>query len=152
MSQDNCIPKTFSDFPNKNNSHGTEFVPQKAIGVKPDHKPVIHNQSEEHLSQKSSTAQAGLTQPNPKQYFENPFHVVWELEEDKGVRTRGNKKSVLECIAKHNLKNQCPTQKEILRDLEESKKSKISDENLKKMMQRFCKKKTGYHTTRKNGK
>src|SRR5580765_743405 len=104
MSQDNCIPKSFRNGPNENNSHGTEIVPQKAIGVKPDQKPHTHNQSKEHPSQKSSRARMGLPPTKPKQYFENAFHVVTELEENNAVKTKGNKKSVLECIAKYNLK------------------------------------------------
>ena len=60
--------------------------------------------------------------------------MVSELEETNGVKTRGNKKSVLECIAKYNLKGQCPTQKEILSDLK-----KITDESLKKIIQRIRK-------------
>ena len=41
---------------------------------------------------------------------------------------------MLECIANYNRKSQCPTQKEILSDLK-----KITDENLKKIMQRLRK-------------
>ena len=53
----------------------------------------------------------------PKKHFENSYHVVCELEENNGVKTKGSKKSVLECIGEHNRKNHCPTQKEILHDL-----------------------------------
>jgi hypothetical protein len=60
----------------------------------------------EHLSQRSSTVQGRLKQPDPKQYFENAFLIVSELEEYNALQTKGNKKSVLECIAKHSLKSQ----------------------------------------------
>ena len=137
MSEGIHIPERARSVSNRNDSYTTEFVPQKVVGVKSNQKLIIHNQPEEHASQKPSKTQTGLTQPRPKKYFENPFHVVSELEEIHGVKTTGNKKSVLECIAKHNLKNQCPTQKEILKDL---KVRKLSEENLKKIMQRLGKK------------
>lgn len=60
--------------------------------------------------------------------------MVSELEEElHEIKIKGIKRDVFEYIAKFNLKGQCPTQKEI------SKHLKISDENLKKILQRACK-------------
>jgi hypothetical protein len=64
---------------------------------KPSQKLNIYNQLGEHLSQRSSTAQVRLTHPNPKQYFENAFHIVNGLEEYSTLQTKANEKSVLEC-------------------------------------------------------
>ncbi len=59
--------------------------------------------------------------------------MVCESGENHAIKTKGNQKSILECVAKYNLKGQCPTQKKYLTDL------KLSGENLKKIMQRICK-------------
>jgi hypothetical protein len=137
MPQDSCIPKPVSNISNRTNSPATEFVPQKVIGANTNQKPIIHNQPEDRRSKKSSTEQtkiSPLSFPSvPNQDYENPFHVVDELREKHAVKINGVKKEVFERIAKCNLKGRCPTQKEILKDL------KISDENLKKIMQRSCK-------------
>lgn len=137
MSESKHIPNTVNSIPNIDNTYTTtEFVPQKAIGAKSTQKSNIHNPAEEHLFQNISTINIGPSSPSlPRQYYENPFHVVNELEEKHEVSISGLKRNVLECIAKCNLKGQCPTQKEIL---EHSKVLKISGESLKKIMQRSC--------------
>jgi hypothetical protein len=134
MSKDNPFPNFVIYVSTGNNSYSTEIVPSKVEEVKTHQKPVIHTPQEEQHYQNSSYAKTELplSKPYIKPLYENPYHVVNELEGIHGAKIKGIKRNVFEYIAKYNLKGQFPTQKDILKYL------KITDENLKRIMRISC--------------
>ena len=135
MSEDNPSPEFVRYTPSGNNSYSIEIVPSKVEEVKTYSKPIVHDQLEDHNYQNLSYTKTGLplSKPSPKPLYENPYHVVNELEEINGVIIKGIKRNVVECHSKMQFKRSMSYQKDILKNL------KISDENLKKILQRSCK-------------
>jgi hypothetical protein len=103
----------------EDNLEQNKSVPQKSIGVNE-----YYTNDFEIMSEKSHCNRNGTK-------FENPYHVINELELKLGKKIKGNHRKVLEFIAKENLSWTFST----IRDLESELKT-ISFESLKKILSR----------------